>query len=86
MSEVEGMMTEMPTAAELLDFEARHPGHPMTKGESIASRFGMTEARYYMLLHRAALSREGQAHDAVTAHRVTRLAERRTSARFRPAV
>jgi hypothetical protein len=32
---------------------------------------GLTPARYYVLLRRAAASLEGQAHDALTAHRVT---------------
>ncbi|GAB2696613.1 hypothetical protein BKA24_001153 [Microbacterium marinum] len=64
----------MPTAAELLDFEATHPGHPGSKVHEIEAAFdGMPAARYYQLLVRAADAIEGQARDPVTAHRVTRL-------------
>jgi len=65
----------MPTAAELLDFEATHPGHPGRKVHEIEAAFGgMPAARYYQLVFRAAQSLEGQAHDPVTAHQVLRLA------------
>lgn len=57
--------------AELLDFERAHPRHTTAKETAIRT-LGVTPARYYQLLHRAARSLEGQAHDAVTAHRVLR--------------
>jgi hypothetical protein len=63
-----------PTIAALLDFEAAWPRHTADKGEAIRRELALTEARYYQLLLRAAASLEGQAHDAVTAHRVNRLA------------
>lgn len=55
---------------DLLDFERVHPRHTGAKEIAIRAR-GLTPARYYALLHRAAASIEGQAHDAVTAHRVS---------------
>lgn len=58
-------------ATELLDFERAWPRHTSSKEIAIRSR-GLTPSRYYQLLHRAAASHEGQAHDAVTAHRVIR--------------
>lgn len=52
-----------------LDFEAERPRHTPAKDEAIRAR-GLTPARYYVLLARAARSAEGQAHDAITARRV----------------
>ena len=54
---------------ELLDFERAWPRHSHAKEIAIRGR-GITPARYYQLLHRAAASLEGQAHDALTARRV----------------
>lgn len=59
------------TIGELLDFESAWPRHSHAKELAIRAR-GLTPARYYVLLRRAASSLEGQAHDAITAHRVTR--------------
>lgn len=56
---------------QFLDFEAEWPRHTAAKENAIRG-LGLTPARYYQLLHRAAMSLEGQAHDAVTAHRVLR--------------
>ena len=64
----------MLSTATLLDFEARHPGHPAGKQQAIESELGITAARYYQLLLRAASSLEGQARDPVTSHGVVRLA------------
>lgn len=58
---------------DLLDFESAWPRHSHAKENAIRDR-GLTPARYYQLLHRAAASLEGQAHDAITAHRVARRA------------
>ena len=58
-------------AVELLDFEHAWPRHSHAKENAIRAR-GLTPARCYQLLSRAADSREGQAHDALTAHRVIR--------------
>lgn len=59
------------STGELLDFERTWPRHSHAKENAIRDR-GLTPARYYQLLHRAARSLEGQAHDAITAHRVLR--------------
>ena len=56
---------------ELLDFERAWPRHSGAKENAIIER-GLTPARYYVLLHRAAASLDGQSHDAMTAHRVLR--------------
>lgn len=58
---------------DLLDFERTWPRHSHAKENAIYER-GLTPARYYQLLRRAASSLEGQAHDALTAHRVSRRA------------
>lgn len=60
------------TTTDLLDFERTWPRHSHAKEVAIRAR-GLTPARYYQLLHRAAASLEGQEHDAITAHRVVRL-------------
>lgn len=54
----------------LLDFESTHPRHTPTKEDAIRNDLGITEVRYYVLLARAALSRDGIAHDPITARRV----------------
>lgn len=54
---------------DLLDFERTWPRHSHAKEIAIRAR-GLTPARYYQLLHRAAVSLEGQAHDAITARRI----------------
>ena len=61
---------------ELLDFERAWPRHSSHKETAIRAR-GLTPARYYQLLGRVAASAEGQAHDAVTAHRVIRRSDTR---------
>jgi hypothetical protein len=60
--------------ARLLDFEASWPQHSGRKEIAIRAELGIPPARFYQLLRRAAASLEGQAHDAVTAHRVLRRA------------
>jgi hypothetical protein len=59
------------TPADLLDFERAWPRHSHAKENAIRER-GLTPARYYQLLRRAAVSLEGQAHDAITAHFILR--------------
>jgi Protein of unknown function (DUF3263). len=61
---------------DLLDFERAWPRHTGAKEIAIRER-GLTPARYYVMLRRAAVSIDGQAHDAVTAHRVTARQNRR---------
>jgi hypothetical protein len=56
---------------ELLDFERAWPRHSGAKETAIRGK-GLTPTRYYVLLRRAASSHEGQAHDAITAHRILR--------------
>jgi hypothetical protein len=66
---------------ELLDFERAWPRHSHAKENAIRAH-GLTPARYYQLLARAASSHDGQAHDAITAHRVMRrIAVRRGASR-----
>lgn len=62
----------MPTVRELLDLEQAYPRHNAAKYEAIHA-LGLSEARFYQLLTRAAASMEGQAYDPVTAHRVLRM-------------
>lgn len=59
-----------PSAAEILDFEAAHPRHTGAKEVAIRVELGVTPARFYQLLDRAAQSRDGIAHDPFTARRV----------------
>lgn len=56
--------------ARLLAFEHAHPRHNGTKEETIRATLGITPARYYVLLGRAARSVEGIAADPITARRV----------------
>lgn len=63
--------------AELLDFERAWPRHSGAKENAIIDTLGLKPARYYQLLRRAASSHDGQAHDAVTAHRVLRSVQAR---------
>lgn len=56
-----------PTIAELLDFEAATPKHTGSKEIRIRDELNITPARYYQLLHRAADTQEGQAHNPTTA-------------------
>jgi len=72
MSVVDRTLVRMPTTPELLDFEARYPRWTPQKGEAIRREMGITEARFFQLLHRAVATHEGQAHDPITAHRVMR--------------
>lgn len=57
------------TPAQLLDLEHDHPIHDGAKEEAIR-RHGLTPARYYVLLNRAANSHDGMKHDPITARRV----------------
>lgn len=54
----------------ILDFERAHPRHSAWKDEAIRHELGVTPARFYQLLGRAATSLDGIAHDPVTARRV----------------
>lgn len=72
MSGVGCCMFPMPTPAELLAFEGEWPRWSTRKDEAIRARFHITPARYFVLLHRAAVSVEGQATHPITAHRISR--------------
>jgi hypothetical protein len=65
------------TPATLLAFERAHPRHHGTKEETIRAELGLTPARYYVLLGRAARSLDGMAADAITARHVRTMGERR---------
>ena len=58
------------SAGDLLDFERAWPRHTGAKEIAIREQLGLTPARFYLLLHRAAETLEGQAHDPLTARRV----------------
>lgn len=62
----------MPTPAELLAFEGEWPAWSGRKDEAIRATFHIPPARYFVLLHRAAESMEGQAAEPVIAHRISR--------------
>ncbi|WP_455904740.1 DUF3263 domain-containing protein [Microbacterium sp.] len=69
------------TPEELLAFEARWPRHTPDKGEAIRRRLGISDARYYQLLRRAALTSDGIAADPITARRVRERAAAQAAAR-----
>ncbi|WP_144795677.1 DUF3263 domain-containing protein [Microbacterium paludicola] len=54
----------------LLAFEQRWPRHTPQKDRAIRTELGVTPARFYQLLHRAAASPRGIAADPITARRV----------------
>ncbi|GAA3008933.1 hypothetical protein GCM10010461_19120 [Microbacterium aurantiacum] len=72
MSEVTCRVVHM-TVGELLDFEREWGRHTGAKEHAIREALGLTPARYYVLLGRAARSLEGQAHDPITARGVRSL-------------
>lgn len=63
---------DMPTTAELLDFESAHPTWTGKKDELCVLGLGLRPARYYVLLHRAVRTREALEHDPMTTHRILR--------------
>ncbi|MEV8176099.1 DUF3263 domain-containing protein [Microbacterium sp. NPDC079176] len=71
------------TPEELLAFEARWPRHSTTKGEAIRGHLGISPARYYQLLHRAASSLEGIREHPITARRVRETLALRAASRER---
>jgi hypothetical protein len=58
------------TPDDLIAFEQRWPRHSGRKEEQIRRDLGITPARYYQLLVRAAASAEGMEADPITARRV----------------
>ena len=68
-----------PTVEQLLNFESDHLKHTTRKETAIRDQLGITPARYYQLLHRAADTQEGQAHNPITARAIR--ARRITTAR-----
>lgn len=54
----------------LLAFEHSWPRHSGHKETAIRRELGITPARYYVLLHRAARSRAGIVADPITARRI----------------
>lgn len=73
------------TPDRLLSFESAHPRHDGTKEEAIRAELGLTPARYYLLLGRAARSIDGMRADAVTARRVRDRLDGRAAERVRRA-
>mgnify|MGYP000962749104 CR=1 FL=1 len=66
----------MLSTAALLDFEARHPGHPGNKQQAIETELGITAARFYQLLSRAIEEPEAERLDPVLVHGLRRLRDR----------
>lgn len=66
----------MLSAATLLDFEARHPGHPTGKQHAIETELGITPARFYQLLSRAIDEPEAERLDPILVHGLRRLRDR----------
>lgn len=60
----------------LLTFERSWPRHTGHKETAIRRELGITPARYYVLLHRAAHTREGIEAHPITARRVRERAAR----------
>lgn len=71
------------TPVDLLTFESRWPRHTPDKVEAIRHRLGITEVRYYQLLHRAAATDEGISAHPMTARAIRERAERRARQRTR---
>lgn len=63
----------------LLAFESLWPRHDGTKELAIRRELGLTPARYYALLARAARSAEGIAGDPITARMVRERATKRSA-------
>lgn len=63
---------EQPIDAELLAFEAAHPGRGGSKVAAIYAQLGMSPVRYWQRLIRFASTTEALQLDAVTAHAITR--------------
>lgn len=73
---IEAEITPPLTVAELLDFEAAHPGiHPGAKETTIRATFGISSIRYHQLLNQALMTREALQHDPFTTNRLLRLRE-----------
>jgi hypothetical protein len=70
-----------PTLAEVLDFEAEHPGSGGVKATRISERFGIVPVRYYQLLHQYIRTTEALLHDPVLTNRVRAQMGARTAAR-----
>lgn len=67
--------------AALLAFEARWPGNSPSKRERIRRELGVSDIRYYQLLHHAASTPEGIAADPFTARSIRERADRRARVR-----
>lgn len=62
--------------ATLLDFEARHPGHPPGKQQAIEAELGISAARFYQLLSRTLEHPEAERLNPVLVHGLRRLRDR----------
>lgn len=67
--------------ATLLDFEARHPGHPAGKQQAIETELGVSAARYYQLLSRTLEHPEAERLDPILVHGLRRLRDRAATRR-----
>ncbi|WP_396657076.1 DUF3263 domain-containing protein [Microbacterium oxydans] len=73
------------TPTQLLTFEAQHPHHTPDKVACIRRQLGISEIRYYTLLHRAARHPDGIKTHPLTARQVRERAEKRARERERRA-
>lgn len=71
------------TAANLVAFEAAHPGRARGKFEAIAATFGISEVRYYQLLARAVRDVDAIASDPITCRQIRERHARAASHRVR---
>lgn len=71
----------MPTDAELLAFEAKHPRHRAAKEHAIRVDLGIPVARYYQLLGRLTWTEEALQIDPMTTNRLRRLSMKRQTDR-----
>lgn len=73
---VAGGTVEAMTPQALIRFESRWPQHTPAKVSAVRRELGLTPARYYQLLDRAAHTVEGITADPITARKVREQATR----------
>jgi hypothetical protein len=66
---------------DLLDFEARWPGHSGAKEEAVRAELRLTPARYYQLLGRVVETGDALAHDPLLVGRLRRARDGRERTR-----
>lgn len=74
-------IVQLPTLAELLDFEEAHPGIGDGKATLIRKHLGINAIRYYSLLFRVINTPEAEQHNPMLVHRLLEQRERRAAER-----